>query len=56
MNRVGSKSRSLGQIIEKSCKHSSGHNFDPILLKLAQSGSLDNIWVKFNQGWGGVKM
>ena len=42
MGETGSKSRSLGQILEKSY-HSSGHRFDPIFLKLVQNICLDNI-------------
>ena len=34
MGHVGSKTRSLGQFLEKSCVHSRGHNFDPIVMKL----------------------
>ena len=34
---VGSKTRSLGQILEKSCAHSRGHSFD--LSKLGHVGS-----------------
>ena len=55
MGGVGSKSRSLGQILEKSCLHSKGHIFSAIFLKLAQNVCLDNISVKFDHGWGGVK-
>ena len=28
LGHVGSKNRSLGQILEKPCVHSRGHNFD----------------------------
>ena len=28
LGHVGSKTRSLGQILEKPCEHSRGHNFD----------------------------
>ena len=31
-----SKTRSVGQIIEKSCEHSRGHSFGPIFIKLGQ--------------------
>ena len=55
MGRVGSKSESLGQISVKSCYHSTGHNFDPIFLKLAQNVYPDNISDKFEYGWGRVK-
>ena len=55
MGGVGLKSRSLGQILVKFCYHSSGHSFDPIFLKLAQNVCIDNILVKFEHGWDGVK-
>jgi len=54
MGGVGSKSRSLGQILVKSCYHSSGHNFDPIFIKLAQNAYIDNISDKFEYGWGRI--
>ena len=47
---VRSKSRSVGQIIEKPCEHSRGHSFGPIFIKLAQNDHLDNISVKFEDG------
>ena len=46
----GSKSRSLGQILEKSCLRSRGHSFDPIVLKLAQNVCLDYNRIKFEHG------
>ena len=55
MGGVGSKSRSLGQILVKSCYHSRGHNFDPIFIKLAQNAYIDNILDKFEYGWVGLK-
>ena len=36
--QMGLSSRSLGQILEKSCVHSRGHSFDPIFLKLDYVG------------------
>ena len=33
MGHVKSKTRFLGQFIEKSCVHSRGHSFDPIFMK-----------------------
>ena len=33
---VTSKTRSVGQIMEKPCEHSKGHIFGPIFIKLAQ--------------------
>ena len=34
MGHVGSKTRSLGHILEKPCVPSRGHNFNPIIMKL----------------------
>ena len=45
MGHVGSKTRSVGQIIEKPCEHSRGNSFCPIFIKLAQNDHLDNISV-----------
>ena len=40
LGHVGSKTRSLGQIIgKKPCVHSRGHSFDPKFMKLMQSRS-----------------
>ena len=50
IGHVRSKSRSVGQIIEKPCEHSRGHSFGPIFIKLAQNNHLDNISVKFEYG------
>ena len=50
MGHVGSKTRSVGQIMEKPCEHSSGHIFGTIFIKLAQNDHLDNISVKFEYG------
>ena len=50
MGDVGSKTRSVGQIMEKPCEHSRGHSFGPIFIKLAQNDHLDNISVKFEYG------
>ena len=38
---VGSKTRSLGQTLEKPCVCSRGHIFSPILIKLSQNVCLD---------------
>ena len=40
MDHPGSKTRSVGQIIEKLCEHSRGHSFGPIFIKLAQNDHL----------------
>ena len=50
MDDVGSKTWSVGQIMEKPCEHSRGHSFDPIFITLAQNDHLDNISVKFEYG------
>ena len=50
MDDVGSKTRSVGQIMEKPCEHSRGQSFGPIFIKLAQNDHLDNISVKFEYG------
>ena len=36
MDHPGSKSRSVGQILEKPSDHSRGHSFGPIFIKLSQ--------------------
>ena len=41
LGHVGSKTMSLGQILEKPCVHSRGHILSPILLKLGQNVCLD---------------
>ena len=55
MGGVESKSRSLGQILVKTCFHSRGHNFDPIFIKLAQDVYIDDIYDEFEYGSGRVK-
>ena len=50
MGDVGSKTRSVGQIMAKPCEHPRGHIFGPIFIKLAQNDHLDNISVKFEYG------
>ena len=55
MGHVRSKSKSLDQIIEKSCEHVRGQSFGPIIIKLAQNDHLDNILVKFKYGSCWVK-
>ena len=37
LGHVGSKTRSLGQILEKPCVHSRGHSFDSKFTKLYQN-------------------
>ena len=43
LGHVGSKARSLGQILEKPCVHSKRHRFDPKFMKLSQIVNHDNI-------------
>ena len=50
MGDVGSKTRSVGHIMEKPCEHSRGHSFGPIFIKLAQNDHLDNISFNFEYG------
>ena len=47
---VGSKNRSLGQILEKPCIPSRSHTFSQILMKLGQNVCLDEISNKFEIG------
>ena len=55
MGHVGSKTRSLGQILEKPCVHSKGHIFCLIIMKLGQNVCLDEILVEFENGLCWVK-
>ena len=43
LGHVGSKTRLLGQILEKPCVHSRGHSFDSKLMKLYQNVNDYNI-------------
>ena len=43
LGHVGSKTRSLGQILEKPCVHSRGHSFDSKYMKLYQNANDNNI-------------
>ena len=43
LGHVGSKTRSLGQILEKPCVHSRGHSFDSKFMKLYQNANDHNI-------------
>ena len=40
MGHVGSKTRSLGQCLEKPCVLSRRHSFDPVFMKLCQNNFL----------------
>ena len=43
LGHVGSKTRLLGQILEKLCVHSKGHSFDSKFMKLYQNANDHNI-------------
>ena len=47
MGHVGSKTRSIGQILEKPCVRSRGHIFSPKIMKLGQNVCHDKISDKF---------
>ena len=47
MGHVGSKTRSLDQILEKLCVRSRSHIFVPIIMKLDQNVCLDEIPEEF---------
>ena len=50
LGHVGSKTRSLGQILEKPCVHSRGHRFDRKFMKLCQNDNHQNVEVRFETG------
>ena len=55
MGHVGSKTRSLGQILEKPCVCSRGHIFSLIIMKLGQNVCLDEILYEFENSNVGSK-
>ena len=50
LGNVGSKTRSLGQILEKPCVHIKRHSFDPMIMKLCKIFYHHNIKVRFETG------
>ena len=50
MGHVGSKPRSLGQILEKPCPSCRGQIFSQIIMKLGQNVCLDEISDEFENG------
>ena len=50
MGHFGSRTRSLGQILEKPCVHPRDHIFSPIIMKPDQNVCLDQIWDEFENG------
>ena len=55
MAHFESKTRSLGQILEKPCLPSRGHIFSPLIMKLGQNVCLDGISNDFENGSCWVK-
>ena len=55
LGHVGSKTRSLGQILEKRCVHQRGHSFKPKFMNLCQNVNHHNIYIKFQTGSFWVK-
>ena len=55
MGHVGSKTRSLLQILVKPCVRSRGNIFSPIIVKYGQNVWLDEISDDFKNGSCGVK-
>ena len=50
LGHVGSKTRALGQILDKPCVHSRGHKFDHKSMKLYQNANDNYIKAKFETG------
>ena len=50
MGHVGTKGRSVGQMLQKPCVHSRGHIFSQIIMKLGQNFCLDKILDNFENG------
>ena len=55
LGHLGSKTRWLGQILEKPCVHSRRHSFYPKFMKLCQIVNHHNILVRFETGHVGSK-
>ena len=55
LRHVGSKTKSLGQILEKPCVPARDHIFSLIILKLDQNGCLDEISTDLKNGSCRVK-
>ena len=47
LGHIGSKAKSLAQIIEKPCVHSRGHSFESKFVKLCQNVNPNKILIKF---------
>ena len=55
MGHVGSKTRSLSQILEKPCVRSRGQCFSPFIIKSSQNVCLDKVSDEFENGYVGSK-
>ena len=56
MGHIRSKTRSLGQILEKPCVRSRGHILSPIIMKLGQNVCLGEVSDEFQKmGYVGSK-
>ena len=55
LGHVGSKTRSLGQILEKPCVHSRGHSFDHKFMKVCQNVNILISWSSSKLGHIGSK-
>ena len=50
IGHVGSKAKSIGQILEKHCVRSIGHIFSRMIMKLGQNVCLDKILDELENG------
>ena len=55
IGHVGSKTKTLGQILEKPCVRCTGQFFSPVIMKLGQNDCLDKISDEFENGSCPVK-
>ena len=55
MGHVRSKTRSIGQILEKPCARYRGHIFSRMIMKLGQNVCLDEISEDFENRSYGIK-
>ena len=55
MGHVGSKTRSLGQMLEKPCARSRGDTFNQMIMKFGQNICLDEISDDYENGSCWVK-
>ena len=55
MGHVGSKTRSVGQMIEKPCEHNTGHIMHPIIMKFVRMFALMKSGLSSNMSLVGSK-